>query len=337
MSLREQLKSELSYACIFTSSMSVDWDKLRGEDSDGVEIVLPKITISVLEEYDRAPEFDEEDWLEDNIGDHVDDARLSEIGVLHDLDPEDVIDWLAEEDRWRHHLTADEVADIQEALAEAKADFFDPDDEDSPLFDAIEQFKDSQEFYEWKDRYEPMMNFIWPVDLGYGVEPEEAAALIDQFAGSTTLVYIQDLDTHAIALSGGGMDLSWDIATAYLCCGCLPPVSLLYRLPRMCETYRERHHILLTECSAKAADFLRSRADNLLAESASTRLWFFDNRNLGRNFRTEDGYLLSWSKTEHVWTDGDLSFPPGIYGEPADAEGQPPTGAWEPVPAPSAG
>lgn len=336
MGMREDLKTSLSYDALYVSSMSVDWDKLRGEDSEGVEIVLPPITVSVLEEYDLAPEFDDINWLEENIEDHISDVRLSEIAVQHGEDPEDVISWLAEQNNWRRHLTTDEVAAIQEALVEARAEFFDPDDGESPLAAAIEKFRYSQEYYEWQDRFEPMMDFIWPVNLAYGVTDEEAAGLIDKYAGSTSLVYVRDLDTHAIVLTGGGMDLTWDIATAYLCCGCIPPLLLLSALPKMCETYRERHRILLTECVTLAAEALMSRAKRMVEDAGNTVLWFYDNMNKRRNFRTSDGYLLTWARDTSTWTSGDLTFQVGAYGVPIDAAGQPLAGTWESVPAPSA-
>lgn len=110
----------------------------------------------------------------------------------------------------------------------------DPETSDAQyLADAIEQFESEDGFWEWQDQFAPMMNFIWPVQLAYGVSPEQAAERIDRLAGSTSLVnYGEGFGAnhepkYGIVLTGGGMDLSDHIARAYMCCGTVPPLVLL--------------------------------------------------------------------------------------------------------------
>lgn len=82
----------------------------------------------------------------------------------------------------------------------------------------------------------PMMNFIWPLDSGqYLADPVAIAAAIG--LRNVALVYVNDpsdfnpelppQDAYwGIALTGGGMDLSWDIASAFVEAGYFPPDEL---------------------------------------------------------------------------------------------------------------
>jgi hypothetical protein len=75
----------------------------------------------------------------------------------------------------------------------------------------------------------PMMNYYYPLP-GFDGDPNDAAvALVD-----LPLVVIQFTDSgdYALALSGGGMDLSWEICEAYMRLGYLPPVHFA-DLPQM--------------------------------------------------------------------------------------------------------
>jgi hypothetical protein len=100
----------------------------------------------------------------------------------------------------------------------------------------IEQCQDSEDPEEWQstvrngmmeaEKYAPMMNYIYPLpELKHG--PETAQELIEDT--NCVIVLIKDTDdeypvTPYMALSGGGMDLSWDICEAYMLLGYLPPV-----------------------------------------------------------------------------------------------------------------
>lgn len=67
---------------------------------------------------------------------------------------------------------------------------------------------------------EPMMNYAWPV----ACEADESTARAVYDCGAVALVTI-DGEPH-IALTGGGMDLSWGIARAYVAASQLPPAVL---------------------------------------------------------------------------------------------------------------
>ena len=67
----------------------------------------------------------------------------------------------------------------------------------------------------------PMMNYAYPLP-GFRGDPAKAQSLLDQYAGSVCIVAIGD--DSFLALTGGGMDLSWEICEAYMLLGYLPPV-----------------------------------------------------------------------------------------------------------------
>lgn len=73
----------------------------------------------------------------------------------------------------------------------------------------------------------PMMNYWYPVESLDGYRAEDAAA---KLAG-TCLVVVEVNGNWGIALSGGGMDLSWEICEAYIALGNLPPRHFAASLP----------------------------------------------------------------------------------------------------------
>lgn len=66
----------------------------------------------------------------------------------------------------------------------------------------------------------PMMNCVWPLVTG-DFDEETAAKLID-----LPLCLVEVGGAVGLALTGGGMDLSWEIAKAYMVLGYLPPATL---------------------------------------------------------------------------------------------------------------
>lgn len=74
----------------------------------------------------------------------------------------------------------------------------------------------------------PMINCAYPIDLDRMEGVEEAArALVN-----LPLCVVCIEDGYFLALTGGGMDLSWQIAEGYMRLGYLPPVHFTH-LPRM--------------------------------------------------------------------------------------------------------
>jgi hypothetical protein len=87
---------------------------------------------------------------------------------------------------------------------------------------------------EWAASMRPAMDALWPTSLPY---PEEAegggsAKRMLWLAPACVLLYERDEDRFWIGMTGGGMNLSWDIAGAYIACEMIPPIELLRSLPR---------------------------------------------------------------------------------------------------------
>ncbi len=74
----------------------------------------------------------------------------------------------------------------------------------------------------------PMMNYYYPLPY-YEGDPEEDQLTLYQSSANVVLVSMmgvdEDDDTYALALSGGGMDLSFDICHAYILLGYAPPTQ----------------------------------------------------------------------------------------------------------------
>lgn len=87
----------------------------------------------------------------------------------------------------------------------------------------------------------PMMNFRYPIRLDrVGGQVDAAFVLID-----LPLVVITDPEggEDFIALSGGGMDLSWEICEAYMRLGYLPPTH--FNPERMCKEDSELNRAIV--------------------------------------------------------------------------------------------
>ena len=71
-----------------------------------------------------------------------------------------------------------------------------------------------------------MMNYYYPVDLD---DLDDAAKTIVD----TPLCAVSVGGQTGLALTGGGMDLSWEICEAFLLLGFAPPAHFARNLPRM--------------------------------------------------------------------------------------------------------
>jgi len=92
----------------------------------------------------------------------------------------------------------------------------------------------------------PMMNHFYPCQLD---DVEEAAKAIVHLP--LCVIEFEDGET-GFALTGGGMDLSWEICDAYISCGYLPPFQYC-DLPGMADKEREsRTQLILAACRSSA-------------------------------------------------------------------------------------
>jgi len=79
-----------------------------------------------------------------------------------------------------------------------------------------------------RENNQPMMNYCYSLGERDTFDAEDARALGHL---NLCLVHFTETEEHALALTGGGMDLSWDIVEAYIRLGYVPPVHFA-RLPR---------------------------------------------------------------------------------------------------------
>ncbi len=106
----------------------------------------------------------------------------------------------------------------------------------------------------------PQMSAYWPLPEFRGDESRAEALAPFPLA----LVHFTESDEWAIALTGGGMDLSWEIAGAYIAMGYCPPVSL--RLPQMAGmVLGDQERRVLAACR-KSAEVAKRWADNNLRD-----------------------------------------------------------------------
>ena len=110
----------------------------------------------------------------------------------------------------------------------------------------------------------PMMNFFYPCP---DLDPEEAARAIAHLP--LCVVVMEDGET-GFALTGGGMDLSWEICAAYIACGFAPPLEYC-DLPNMAGRGRHKDTaLILAACqrSCEIAEGWAARKRERLAEQA---------------------------------------------------------------------
>jgi len=96
--------------------------------------------------------------------------------------------------------------------------------------------------------YSPMMNYIYPLGAAFAVPSDARERLANM-----TIVRIGD--EYFLALTGGGMDMTWEICESYINLGYYPPVQYC-RLPRISgrgESAKDRQIIECCNESLRAA------------------------------------------------------------------------------------
>lgn len=145
-----------------------------------------------------------------------------------------------------------------------------------PAPEALAQaFQQSDGYHDWADGFEPMMSYVWPAFIPYGMSAQELADRLDLHAGPVSLVDFGSDDNnqcgeqYGFAFTGGNMDLSDYLAIAYLCARQVPPLQILEGLGGVIDSYKLAYAgATLKRAYRQAADFMRSRAVGLSRESA---------------------------------------------------------------------
>jgi len=161
-------------------------------------------------------------------------------------------------------------------------------------------FGEKHEFDDWElpfkltdkemenEEYQPMMNYLYPLEefeihKKRFTDRELKKALDD--AGAVTLIQRNDDGEYYLALSGGGMDLSWDICAGYVNLGYLPPFTFCEGLPEYAgEEYKDiRHQNVIFACQ-RSISFVEARAKHAMQE-----LQKFIDKAYGSKWTWEDG------------------------------------------------
>lgn len=87
----------------------------------------------------------------------------------------------------------------------------------------------------------PMMNFWIPVHI---TDTQAAAKKI----ADLPLCVVTVGEETGLALTGGGMDLSWEICDAFVAIGHYPPFHYAGDLPRMAEVWNDRKELVAAVC-----------------------------------------------------------------------------------------
>lgn len=109
----------------------------------------------------------------------------------------------------------------------------------------------------------PMMNYWYPVRIN---DCEEAAKAIAHLP--LCVVEFEDSGDTGLALTGGGMDLSWEICEAFICLGYRPPLHFC-DLPKMAGRGKsEKDLAIISACeeSCRIAEGWAARKRERLGE-----------------------------------------------------------------------
>ena len=102
----------------------------------------------------------------------------------------------------------------------------------------------------------PMMSYYYPLP-GFRGDPNEAAKRIVDLP--LCLVYFPKEDDYALALTGGGMNLQWEICEAFIRLGYLPPVRFS-DLPNMAGRGKSKRDQVIIRACLRSFDGARDRA-----------------------------------------------------------------------------
>lgn len=165
------------------------------------------------------------------------------------------------------HTSGDFMTKAEEKIAQR-----DPDRE-APR-DLCDRFEQTDAHSEWRDGFEPMMNYVWPAFLPYKMDAQDLADRLAKYAPTMTLIHFGEhsdfcSEEYGYGLSGGGMNLSDQIAAAYLCANQIPPHELLSSLPGVIGPgMLERIGEPLRAAYEMAAEWAETRAQRLREDAA---------------------------------------------------------------------
>jgi len=142
--------------------------------------------------------------------------------------------------------------------------FFEEDfneDDDPDAWRENEEKTGFSSFDSMLDDNQPMMNYYYPLYHGDSFDSEAAKKLRHL---NLCLIQFYETETQsegfALALTGGGMDLSWDIVTGYIRLGYYPPVH--FRLPNFAGMRKSAGREAVIDACVKGREIVKTWMDN---------------------------------------------------------------------------
>ena len=133
----------------------------------------------------------------------------------------------------------------------------DGEDDDDYLYDLREACREA---VCEDDSFTPIFNFRYPLPDYRGYDGDDQTKLM---GGNVVLVEYEG--EFFLALTGCGMDLSWDICQAYIALGFLPPVHFCNDLPRLAgDDESDDSHFLVLAAALRSNDILASWSNRRL-------------------------------------------------------------------------
>ena len=130
-------------------------------------------------------------------------------------------------------------------------------------YEDFEEDEDNEEktgYYDHDDMMQsnaPMMNYCYPLPSRYNFDEEDAKKINHL---PLCIVYFTDSEEYALVLTGGGMDLSWQICEAHIRLGYYPPTH--FRLPGMAGKVASPKNLAIVEACIKGRELIKGWADN---------------------------------------------------------------------------
>jgi len=130
--------------------------------------------------------------------------------------------------------------------------------------DLTEEEQDNEEYF-------PMMNYMYPLPKEFEHDMERLfgqlwRSHIKKVLDNTTIVYFAKSEEYFLALTGGGMDFSWEICSSYIGLGYLPPLHFC-DLPRMAsKDMKDRRNRRIVKACLRSAKSLRMKAASVTAK-----------------------------------------------------------------------
>lgn len=119
----------------------------------------------------------------------------------------------------------------------------------------------------------PMMNYYYPLPKLYKPTEDDAEKLVNL---PLCLVIFLDDDTWALALTGGGMDLSWEICAGFIALGFLPPVHFS-RLPNMAGMKATERNMEIVAACKRSAEIEINWANSTIRDLENTEEYLKGN------------------------------------------------------------